>query len=148
MVMAIFNKLLLALDLSPETDHLLERVAKICCRNMENVHVVHVIKSGMHDMYRTPVDWESSIDLRELRDHTVCRLSELLRRNGYVVSPENLYIRAGEPANEIKRLAHEIEADLVIVGSHCKKSGWLDLPGATTNCVLQGIDSDVMAIRV
>ncbi|MEX2129951.1 MAG: universal stress protein [Pseudohongiellaceae bacterium] len=144
----MFNKLLLALDLSPDADHLLNRVSKICCDDMEKVHVVHVIKSGMHELYRTPVDWERNLDLRELRDHTVYRLGEILRRNGFSVSAENIYVRAGEPANEIKKLAHELGADLVIVGSHCKKEGWLDLPGATTNCVLQGIDSDVMAVRV
>jgi universal stress protein A len=68
--------------------------------------------------------------------------------NGFRVPPDQVYIRAGEPATEIKRLAHQLQADLVIVGSHNRSGGWLSLPGATTNCVLQGIQSDVMAVRV
>lgn len=146
--MMMFNKLLLALDLSPESDNLLNRVARICQDDMRRVHVVHVLRSGMHDLYHSSLDWETNLDMREARDHAIVRVNAVLRRNNFQVDANRIFIRAGEPAHEIKKLAHEIEADLVIVGSHCKKGGWLELPGATTNCVLQGIDSDVMAVRV
>jgi len=36
----------------------------------------------------------------------------------------------------------------VIVESHVKENDWMQLPGATTNCVIQGISSDVMAVKV
>ena len=85
---------------------------------------------------------------RRLRDQSVLKLNTALARNGFSVLPEHIYIKTGEPATEIKRLAHDLEADLVIVGSHNRKGGWMSLPGATTNCVLQGIESDVMAVRV
>jgi len=45
-------------------------------------------------------------------------------------------------------LAWEITADLVILGSHAKGNDGLQLPGTTTNCVIQGISSDVMAVKV
>lgn len=146
--MSLFNKLLLAVDLNAETDSLLRRVEHLCLDNMDCVHVVHVLRCdvGEHSA-STDAIWDD-LEMRRLRDQAIQRLNDALRRNGIDVSIAHLHVCAGEPAYEIKRLAHEIEADLVIVGSHCKKGGWLDLPGATTNCVLQGIHSDVMAVRV
>ena len=90
----------------------------------------------------------SDIEQRRLRDQAVIRLNTTLVQNGFSILPDQIYIKIGEPATEIKRLAHDLEADLVIVGSHNKNGGWMSLPGATTNCVLQGIESDVMAVRV
>ena len=144
--MTIFNRLLLAIDLSPDSDLLLSRVWKICNEQMERVHVVHVLR----DDASFPGDTLDMPDAeqRRLRDQAVIKLNTALAHNGFSVQPDQIYVKMGEPATEIKRLAHDLEADLVIVGSHNKKGGWMSLPGATTNCVLQGIESDVMAIRV
>ena len=144
--MAIFNRLLLAIDLSPDSDLLLSRVWKICNEQMEKVHVVHVLRDeGVFpgDSLVTP-----DVEQRRLHDQAVLKLNTALARNGFSILPQQVYIKSGEPATEIKRLAHDLEADLVIVGSHNRKGGWMSLPGATTNCVLQGIESDVMAVRV
>ncbi|MCB1671383.1 MAG: universal stress protein [Pseudomonadales bacterium] len=144
--MAIFDKLLLAIDFSPDADQLLGRVRKLCEGHMDRVYVVHVLRGD----FMLPGDLGDPVDpdQRRLRDQSQVRLTEILHRNDFSVPLENLVIRYGEPATEIKRLAHDLEADLVIVGSHSKTGGWMSLPGATTNCVLQGIESDVMAVRV
>jgi universal stress protein A len=144
--MTIFDRLLLAIDLSPDADLLLSRVWKICNEQMDRVHVVHVLR----DDAMFPGDSPELQDARQrrLRDQALIRLCTVLVGNGFRVPPDQVYIRAGEPATEIKRLAHQLQADLVIVGSHNRSGGWLSLPGATTNCVLQGIQSDVMAVRV
>lgn len=144
--MDIFEKLLLAIDLTPDSDQLLSRVRKLCSGRMERVHVVHVLRTDVlfsHDRVdpRDP-------DQRRLQDQAMVKLVDILLRNGFRVPSRQINIRRGEPATEIKRLAHDLEADLVIVGSHTKNSGWMSLPGATTNCVLQGIDTDVMAVRL
>ena len=47
--MALFNRLLLALDLSSHSEDLVERVAEVCREDVDNLHVIHVIKQGMHD---------------------------------------------------------------------------------------------------
>ena len=144
--MTIFNRLLLAIDLSPDSDLLLSRVWKICNEQMDRVHVVHVLRDDA--IYPGDSLVAPDAEQRRLRDQSVLKLNTALARNGFSVLPEHIYIKTGEPATEIKRLAHDLEADLVIVGSHNRKGGWMSLPGATTNCVLQGIESDVMAARV
>jgi len=144
--LAIFNRLLLAIDLSPDSDLLLSRVWKICSEQMERVHVVHVLRDDA--VFPGDAVAMLDVDLRRLHDQAFIRLNTALVRNRFSVLPDQIYIKMGEPATEIKRLAHDLEADLVIVGSHNRKGGWMSLPGATTNCVLQGIESDVMAVRV
>lgn len=146
--MARFNKLLLAIDLSAESDLLINRVVQMYQDEVDKIYVVHVIKEGLHDnslaksrLYRNP-------HAQRVIDHTSTRLREVLLRNGLNVSADKIFLVCGEPASEIKKLAGEIAADLVIVGSHSKANDWMHLPGATTNCVIQGIESDVMAVKV
>ena len=144
--MTLFNSLLLAIDLSPDSDLLLSRVQRFCRERMERVHIVHVLR----DDELIPGDslgWPDA-EIERLRDQAIFKLKKTLARNGFPVLPEHIYIKTGEPATEIKRLAHDLEADLVIVGSHNRHGDWMSLPGATTNCVLQGIESDVMAVRI
>ncbi|MBU14603.1 MAG: hypothetical protein CMQ14_05880 [Gammaproteobacteria bacterium] len=51
-------------------------------------------------------------------------------------------------SKEINKLATELDADAVIVGSHAKTGDWLQLPCAKTNCVIQGISSNGIAVKV
>lgn len=71
-----------------------------------------------------------------------------MRRAGLIIPSDRIHLVYGEPSNEIKKLATELDADAVIVGSHAKDGDWLQLLGATTNCVIQGISSDVIAVKV
>lgn len=146
--MAHFEKLLLAIDLSPESDSLVSRVSQTYQEDVDHLHVVHVIKHGLNDSDSIAPGRDQSARTQQIIDHTTKRLRELLSRNGLKVPSDRIYLLSGEPSFEIKKLAREIKADLVIVGSHVKGNDWLKLPGATTNCVIQGSNSDVMAIKV
>ena len=142
------GKLLLAVDLAPESGPLIDRTRNLYADDLEQLHVVHVLKKGMYDLQPANDSSEDPAHTQRLRDHTSIKLRELLNLHGIEVAAEKIFVTFGEPANEIKRLAAEICAETVIIGSHCKESGWLKLPGATTNCVIQGISSDVVAVRV
>ncbi len=146
--MARFSKLLLAIDLSPESDLLINRVAEMCQDDIAKLNVVHVIKQGLHDTTLTASDNCHNAHAQRVIDHTSIKLREALKQNGLNIPSDKIYLVHGEPAFEIKKLAQEIAADLVIVGSHTKANDWMRLPGATTNCVIQGISSDVMAVKV
>ena len=145
--MATFSKLLLAIDLSPLSESLLTRVKQLCGNDVDRMHVVHVLTAGMHNpgMF---ADIRFDAHAQRKLDHTALNVRSLLHRAGLVVPSDRIHLKHGEPAHEIKQLANDIEADLVVVGSHSKENDWLQLPGTTTNCVMQGISSDVMAIRI
>ena len=146
--MAQFNTLLLAVDLSPISESLLRRVQQMCGDDMDRLSVIHVLTYGMHDPEFAVSQSPSDAHAQRMRDHKALQLRELLQRFGLFIPSERIYLKFGEPACEIKKLADQIDADLVIVGSHTKESDWMQLPGATTNCVIQGISSDVMAVKV
>ena len=146
--MAWFGKLLLAVDPGPKSEILLSRVLRLCRDNIDGLHVVHVLKHGMHDL--APQDGAPGRDPHSQRliDHAATRLRGILNRHGVILPADRIFLQMGEPAREIKKLASRINADLVIVGSHTKEDDWMQLPGATTNCVIQGISSDVMAVKL
>jgi universal stress protein A len=146
--LALFNRLLLALDLSSHSEDLVERVAEVCREDVDNLHVIHVIKQGMHDGALVNAESCDDSHAQRQKDHTHIQVREMLLRHGLRVSSDKIYLLRGEPAYEIKKLAREIGADLVIVGSHNKDDDLFHLPGATTNCVIQGMPSDVMAVKV
>ncbi|NKB32094.1 MAG: hypothetical protein GKR91_03255 [Pseudomonadales bacterium] len=145
--MAHFEKLLLAIDLNSQSDLLISRVQKLCHDESEKLHVVHVIKKGMHDAWQCS-DFGRDAHAQRLFDHTQIRIREILKKHGLEIPSDRIYLAYGEPASEIKKLAAEIDADLVLVGSHCKDNDWMQLPGPTTNCVIQGISSNVMAVKI
>ncbi len=152
--MARFRKVLLALDLESCSDNLIERVRQTCCDELDTLHVVHVIRKGMHefadrdDSDAAHYPAAHSAQTRRELDKLTLRLRDLLLRHHIDLPSGNIHLLYGEPAAQIKRLARELQVDLLVVGSQNKGAEWLPLPGATTNCVLQGSTSDVMAIRV
>ena len=140
------GNLLVAIDLGPESDALIGRVMTLYRHALHRINVVHVIR---HENFSAAANdpWDKA-HARRMLNHVAIQVRDLFRRHGVTLASENIHIACGEPAHEIKKLAQLIAADVVIVGSHCKKNDWLGLPGSTTNCVLQGMTSDVMAVRV
>lgn len=146
--MAGFHKLLLAIDLSPASTALIRRVIQMYPEELDKVHIVHVIKPVLNvDVLSDDPD-PYDPDIQREMNYARQRVMELLKLTGLGCATERFYLAYGEPSFQIKRLAREIAADLVIVGSHSKEDDWMHLPGATTNCVIQGISSDVMAVKV
>ena len=146
--MASFSKVLLALDLESCSGSLIDRVRQTCLDESGVLHVVHVIRKGMHNVTELHGEQSFAPHARRETDHLLLRLRDLLCSHDLNIPSANLHLRYGEPAAEIKRLAEELQVDLLVVGSQTKGEQWLPLPGPTTNCVLQGSTADVMAIRV
>ncbi len=146
--MAGFHKLLLAIDLSPASASLIRRVIQMYPEDLGKIHVVHVIKTMMRVDEVSGGEDVHDPDFQREKNFTTRKVLELLNSAGLGCAVDKFHLAYGEPSYHIKRLAREINADLVIVGSHIKEDDWMHLPGATTNCVIQGISSDVMAVKV
>lgn len=142
------NKLLLAVDIGPQSELLINRVCQLYSSSIEQIDVIHVVRQGLHDVDLLEMDSCAAPQGQRIEDHLLVKIRAMLTRNGLNVSSEKIHLVRGEPSYEIKKMAEKLAIDLVIVGSHCSGDGWLSLPGATTNCVIQGISSDVMAVRV
>lgn len=146
--MAQFQKLLLAIDLSPLSELLIRRVRAVYSDDMDHLYVVHVLTQGLHDSELAAACDVPDEELAYLIEYQAQKVRKFLIQTGLDIPAERILLVHGEPACEIKKMANKINADLVIVGSHSKDGDWLKLPGATTNCVIQGIASDVMAVKV
>ena len=65
----------------------------------------------------------------------------------YGVSAADVYVRMGAPAAEIRALADELKADLIVIGTHGRHGLGL-LLGSTANAVLHGVSCDVLVVKI
>jgi universal stress protein A len=140
-----YNNILLALDLSDEADQVLERITELNRQNEAQMTLLHVVE---------PVVTENSYDLitnlpTDLDDTLRSRAEEFLRRKRDATGLDTAGIRveAGSVKAEILRVAEEIDADLIVVGTH-GRHGISLLLGSTANSVLHGTPCDVLAVRI
>ena len=121
-----YKRILVAVDLSDESFEVLEhggRVASYCDAEVTLCTVTH-------DTIGQP---------------TAQKLSHLA--DAFGVDEEAIYALSGNPVTEIRALATDIGADLVVVGTH-GKHGLQLLAGSTANAILHGATCDVLAVRL
>jgi universal stress protein A len=146
--METYRKLLVAVDLSSESEMVLQKARLIAALDSE-IHLVYV-QEPMDNVYVGIVP-QSAVysDLGDLE----AELGEELKRKLTVlgetfnISPTHLHILNGSPAQEIHRFAENHGIDLIVIGTHGQK-GWQLLLGSTANAVLHGAACDVLSVRV
>jgi universal stress protein A len=143
--MADYRKLLVAIDLSGESDRVIEKALSIVDGDSARVSLIHVVEP-VAAAY--PID-AYAINMSELQEESMRlsaqRLTEFADK--YVISTEGRYTAVGSAATEIRSKADEIGADLIVIGSH-GTSGWKLLLGSTANKVLHGANCDILTVRV
>lgn len=143
--MALYSKILLALDFFDETETLCRHASIFAERFDAEVHYIHVVEPvvlGMQDELSTiePLGLE-----QELMRSSTARLQVLADQHG--VSKNNLHIEVGSPKQEILRVADDFDIDLIVTGSHGRHGIGL-LLGSTANAILHGASCDVLAVRL
>lgn len=81
----------------------------------------------------------------EMRTQAKDKLTALGQEYG--ISMADTYVRMGTPATEIRTLANEIKADLIVIGTHGRHGLGL-LLGSTANAVLHGVECDVLVVKI
>jgi len=104
----IRNKVVFPTDLSEQSLSALETALEIV-EDPSRLHVVSVI----HPIKLARVSFDTEKDIIHPRE---LELKEALEKQG--VQNANIYVRVGNPGNEIVFLVEEINADLVVLGSH------------------------------
>ena len=89
------------------------------------------------------------MDVSSVQDHIQNQAQQHLREfaSGLGIAEERQHLIFGRPESEIQKLAVEISADLILVGSHGRHGIGL-LFGSTANGVLHKANCDVLAVRV
>lgn len=109
--LAPYQRIAVAMDFTGGEEQLLAEVLRVADGTRPHVYLIHVVESpaaravGAH-----AADREVSFDFSRLQ-----RLADMLRATGFQVE---CLLGMGDPATEIARLVNEVDADLLIMGSH------------------------------
>ena len=142
--MANYSKILMAVDLSDDSDKVAERAMAIARNNDAVLHLIHVIEP-LSFAYGGDIPMDFSGIQDEIHQQAVAQLQKFATK--YSLDDECRHVVLGQPEVEIHALAEELGADLIVVGSH-GRYGLALLMGSTANGVLHGASCDVLAVRV
>lgn len=141
--MALFNRILVAVDISPETLAVLKKVAILAAENQAQLCVMHVANSpgsaySQWALHKAPVS-EQEIE-GKLRD----KFTELLVQAG--LPGQEFEVVFGRPADVILDRAENYAAQLIVVGRN-SRSGVRALLGSTASAIINRADCDVLALK-
>jgi universal stress protein A len=144
---AKYTKVLLAVDFAADNDHIIEQAEKIVeddgaelCLIHAHEPVVTAFQAGGLVAYSTQV---VSLD-EEIRKIEETRMKALGEKLG--VPEDHRFLPFGKASEEIKRVAEEQGADLIVIGTH-GRHGFSLILGSTANAVLHGVTCDVLSVR-
>ena len=143
--MSVYSKVLVAIDLSSDSQKVIDTALKLVGGDASKINLVHVVEpiaaAYSMDAY--------AININELQQEALSlaanNLSEIADKSS--ISKESQHTLLGSPAIEIRNLASELDTDAIVIGSH-GHSGWKILLGSTANKVLHGACCDVLTVLV
>ena len=142
--MSTYKHLLVGLDLSPESQQVVDRVKFLFSDTDIKISVCHILEPLAFTYGGDiPVDLSDvQIQLEQQAKERLDALAEQLN-----VAEDNRHVLLGQPAKEMHRIASEDTVDLIVVGSH-GRHGLALIFGSTSNSVLHGASCDVLAVRI
>jgi universal stress protein A len=140
-----YRKLLVAIDLSNESNRIIDRAIQLAAADLDRISIIHVIEP-VASAY--PID-AYAINMSELQEESMRMSAERLNEIGdrYGIAEARRYMAVGAAATEVRAKAEELGTDLIVIGSH-GTSGWKLLLGSTANKVLHGAGCDILTVRV
>jgi universal stress protein A len=143
--MADYRHILLAIDFSPENRSVIDKALELAEKDGARVTLIHVVEytSAMY-AGDIPLPEDLALDQR-LAEQAKVKLQQLTEEHG--IEKADRRVEIGVPKREIVRIAEEIGADLICIGSH-GRHGLQLLLGSTANGVLHMAKCDVLAVRV
>lgn len=142
--MSQYSKVVVAVDLSEESELVAARARAIAAGADCELHLVHVIEP-LSFAYGVDIPMDFSGLQDEIQEQATKQLHQFADKNG--IDADHQHILLGRPEVEIHTIAEQVGADLIVVGSH-GRYGLALLMGSTANGVLHGASCDVLAVRV
>jgi universal stress protein A len=137
-----YSTILIAIDVFTEYKKVLQRGLALA----EDTSQIYLVNVTLPDLYFSPYGVEFPTDLAtQINDQAKEKLNAVAEE--FHIPNENVFVPFGSPAEEIHQIAEDIEADIIVIGTH-GQSGLKLLLGSTANAVLHGVKCDVLAVRV
>jgi universal stress protein A len=143
-----YRHVVAAIDLTQESQQVLDLAQTVGEQERAEMHVVHVIKPFQHAYAGINPATLSDVGVRfeQEADHQArIELRNLAMRRG--LSEANMHVRHGTPSREIQDVVSEVHGDLLVIGTH-GKAGVELLLGSVANAVIHGIRCDVLAVKI
>jgi len=142
--MSTYKKIMLAVDLTEDSKCVAARAMALATANDAELHLVHIIEP-LSLAYGGDVPMDLSSVQEQIQEQAKSHLGEFAAE--LQIPAERQHLIFGRPESEIQRVADDVGADLIVVGSH-GRHGLALLLGSTANGVLHGALCDVLAVRV
>ena len=142
--MSGYQTILLAVDLSEEAHAVARRAQLVAQSSGAIMHIIHVIEP-LSFAYGGDIPMDFSTIQAEIQSQAKNQMKNFAAQ--YHIAEANQHLVMGRAESEIHAAVKEINADLVVIGSH-GRSGLSLLLGSTANSVLHGSTCDVLAVRV
>jgi universal stress protein A len=143
-----YKHVLAAIDLSDESAQVLKKARATADSHKAKLSLINVVKPLSH-AYRGLDMTVIAQGSDTVEAEAFKQASQQLADNAIMfrVDHADVHVKIGNPAHEIRDAASELEADLIVVGSHGRHGLGL-LLGSTANAVLHGAGCDVLAVRM
>ncbi|MBL4647670.1 MAG: universal stress protein [Gammaproteobacteria bacterium] len=140
-----YSKILVATELDATTDLLiLSKAKQIAEQNNAALYLVHAVEHI--NAYNTAAAYPAIADIEtQISAEHKSALTTLGQT--YNIAAERQFIDMGSPAVIVANKARDIQADLIIVGSH-SRHGLALLLGSTTDSILHKANCDILAVRL
>lgn len=143
--MTTYKRILVALDLDPEGIKVLEQAIGLSRQYAASLSLVHVVEY-YPSVYSSDSSFPEIPDIeKRLTEKATTSLDQI--KDEYLIHEAECHVRSGVAKHEIVDLAKEINADLIVIGSH-GRHGLQLLLGSTANGVLHLATCDVLAVRL
>ncbi len=142
--MSQYKRIIAAIDLSDESDAVLQRACEVAQQNSAELSLVHVV-----EIISYAYGGEMSVDIADIQtqveNHAERRIKEIADKLDYPITQK--LVATGNTGSEIHSVAQQLDADLIVIGSH-GRHGISLLLGSTANGVLHGANCDILAVRL
>jgi len=140
-----YRHILLATDLSGASDQVAQRARELADAANAKLSVVHVIENSpvaYGGEFSIPID----VNLQQtLEAQAMQGLAELGKK--YHIDPDHQHIGSGSVKLAVVDLAHDLNADLIVVGTH-GHHGIAILLGSRANAILHNAKCDVWVVKI
>lgn len=138
----MYKRVLFATDFDDVGIKAAEKAKKIADENKAELYLVHIVEPIPAYAYPGFAGFaEVEVSIREQAEK---ELSSLAKKIG--ISSQFCLIEFGSTKNEILRVAHEKNVDLIVTGSH-GKHGLALLMGSTAGAIMHHADCDVLIVH-
>ncbi|HRF88286.1 MAG: universal stress protein [Cellvibrionales bacterium] len=139
----MYQQILVAIDLSDESNLVLEKATALAKEYNAALDVVHVLDWPLTGF--DPVVGFSVVSDDSMLQEMTNSVQKFVEKYG--IDAAHTHTLLGQPSSMVAHLSEQLNADLLVVGSHGRR-GWRALLGSTANAIVHVIQCDCLVVRI